>query len=220
MSTPRLVTALLVKDERDRYLERVLQRCLEFSDQVLVLDDGSTDGSPDLARELGCEVRIRDETGMWGREAPARAELWTWGAEAADDGWLLICDADQILHGDVRPLCWTTQYTAWAFPLFDIWNDERYYRADGFWQGYKIPRPWLFKPSTLREPSQWPDRGLHTGHCPLNFPLFCGIAPETVYWSHLGWLNSIHRQQKYERYMAKADSLTPFERAHVASILD
>src|SRR4051812_33501188 len=118
----RLVTALLVKDERERYLERVLRRCLEFSDQVLVLDDGSTDGSADLAVDLGCVVRVREGPAMWGQESPARSHLWSWGAAAADGGWLLICDADQILHGDPRPLCYSTSHTAWAWELYDCWD--------------------------------------------------------------------------------------------------
>ena len=107
-----LVTALLAKNEAGKYLERVLRRCHEFSDEVLVLDDGSTDETVAIARKLGCGVKLRQETGMWGNEAPARAELWDWGAEVAGDGWLLICDADMLLVGDPRPLTLTTQCTA------------------------------------------------------------------------------------------------------------
>lgn len=224
---PPLITALLVKDERARYLERVLRRCLEFSDHVLVLDDGSSDGSPDLARDLGCRVGIRTGETMWGAEAPARAELWQWGAEVAGErGWLLIADADQILHGDPRPLLQTTQHNAWAFPLYDCWNSETTFRADDFWQGYQVARPWLFKPSALREPPAWPARGLHTGHCPANYPLHCGIADSSIlsssslYWSHLAYVTPEHRREKYERYMSRADQLGPFELAHAKSILD
>ena len=103
---PKLVTALLVKNEADRYLRRVLQCCWKFSDAVLVLDDRSTDNSVQLAKDLNCQVRIRGSlTGeAWGKEALARAELWDWAAEEAGDGWVLICDADMLLHGDPRPL--------------------------------------------------------------------------------------------------------------------
>src|ERR1041385_9472163 len=88
MST--LISALLVKNEADRYLERVLRRCLEFSDKVLVLDDRSTDRSAQLATDLGCLVKGRSILAgdAWGKEAPARAELWDWASQEAGDGWM------------------------------------------------------------------------------------------------------------------------------------
>jgi hypothetical protein len=217
---PKLVTALLVRNEADKYLERVLTRCLQFSDQVLVLDDGSTDGSERLAWRLGCEVRQRTGQAMWGAEAPARAELWDWGAREAADDWLLIADADMLLHGDPRPLLQTQVHNAWAFVLYDLWNDERYYRCDGFWQGHRFPRPWLFRPKHLGfDVPKWPDRGLHTGHCPANAELKSGIANDLA-WLHLAYLSYPNRLRKRDSYLAKAHLLTPFEQAHAASVGD
>ena len=217
----RLVTALLVKDEADRYLEPVLRRCHEFSDEVLVLDDGSQDGSVEMARRLGCGVKRRDDTGMWGNEAPARAELWDWGARVAGEGWLLIADADMILYGDPRPLTMTTQCTAWAWPLFDCWNDPRFFRMDGYWQGHLHPRPWLFRPSALRETPVWPARGIHTGHMPHNFPLrACPIYDYSVYWMHLAYVRPDDRMKKHRQYLAQAHQLSAFERAHAESVAD
>ena len=223
MSTSRnLVTALLVKNEVDKYLERVLRRCLEFSDHVLVLDDGSTDGSDQLARDLGCEVRTRSETGMWGNESPARAELWDWAAEVAGDGWVLICDADMLLMGDPRPLCQSETVNAWAWILYDVWNDERYYRQDGYWQGHTVPRPWMFRPATLGyDVPAWPARGIHTGHCPINARLSVGVCDHaSVAWKHLAYLKKCDRVVKRDRYLAQANQLSPFERAHAESVGD
>lgn len=217
----RLVTALLVKNEADKYLEPVLRRCAEFSDEILMLDDGSTDGSVEMARRLGCGVRRRGETGMWGNEAPARAELWDWGAKVAGDGWLLICDADMLLVGDPRPLMLTTQCNAWAWPLFDCWNDLRYFRMDGYWKGHEFPRPWLFRPSALTDPPLWPARGIHTGHAPQNFPLrACPIYDYGVYWMHLAYIRPADRKRKHEQYLAQAHQLSAFERAHAESVAD
>lgn len=218
----RLITALLVKDEKDKYLERVLRRCHEFSSEVLVLDDGSTDGSAELAWKLGCGVRKRETTGMWGNESPARAELWDWGAQVAGDGWLLICDADMLLWGDPRPLTLTTQHNAWAWVLYDLWDSEQAYRADGYWVGHTAPRPWMFRPSRLGyEVPEWPERGIHTGHCPMNARLAAGVVgPDVLAWGHLAYLTKPNRLVKYQRYLAQSHQLSPFERAHAESVAD
>lgn len=222
----RLVTAILARNEAapDRYLARVIQRCQEFSDDVLVLDDNSTDDTYQVAWEHGCHVAKRHaDTAAWGAEAPARAQLWDIAANlAGDDGWVLVCDADMELRGDPRPLTLSWEVGAWAFPLVDMWGDD-VFRVDGPWgHGPRTPRPWLFRPSALREPPVWPDRGIHCGHAPSNFlqHVPCGIAPPDVFWLHWGWAQREHRVAKHAAYMAQAAQLTPFELQHAESILD
>ena len=217
-----LITAILAKNEQDNHLAEVLTRCGEFSDQILLLDDSSTDGTRDLAKRLGATVRSRKtEVVAWGTEAPARAELWDWMAKEAKDGWGLICDADMILHGDPLPYTKAWDCNAWAFILYDLWQDRNTYRSDTFWQGHTHPRPWLFRPSAV--PSdyqpQWPDRGLHTGHCPLNFPIVAGLATDLA-WYHLAYLTPEQRKKKHLSYMARKDQLTPAEVAHAESIIE
>lgn len=219
---PTLVTALLVRNEADRYLERVLKRCLEFSDKVIVLDDGSTDGSDRIAWRLGCEVRPWTGQTMWGCESPARAELWRWGAEEAGDGWLLVADADMELHGDPRPLTLSQHCNSWGFILYDLWDDEKLYRCDGYWKGHTAARPWLFRPSKMDcDPAIWPERGLHTGHCPQNSKILMGIAdPELYFWKHLSYLKRQDRLSKADKYLTQAHQLSPFELAHARSVGD
>lgn len=220
----RLVTALLVKDEADKYLRRVLDNALSFSDRVLLLNDNSHDATPKIAKEMGCQVRGRSvlKESAWGKEAPARAELFQWASHEAGDGWILIQDADQVLHGDPRPLMETWEANAWAWPLYDCWDSETQYRADGYWQGYKQARVWMVRPSMVPPDWKpvWGDRGLHCGHIPPNFPMAALIAPDSLYWLHLGWMREDHRVAKYARYKAEASQLSPQEFAHVESIMD
>ena len=234
-----LVTAILAKDEANRFLRPVLERCRSFSDTVLVLDDRSTDATPQIATELGCEVQTRSILAdpAWGKESSARQELWDWAAEVAGaDGWVLICDADMVLHGDPRPYTQSWEMNSWAWPLADLWDSDTTHRVDGPWaMGPRTPRPWLFKPSAAaglplqfgrpdamgRSASytpQWGDRGIHVGHCPGNFPLVCGVATDLL-WLHYAYLRPEDRQAKYQQYLSVQDQLSPFERAHAESII-
>ena len=220
----RLVTAILAKNEAapDRYLRRVIERAKEFSDAVLVLDDGSTDDTASVARDLGCIVETRSATPAWGAEAPARRELWERAALLADGGWVLICDADMELRGDPRPLTHSWGVASWAFPLVDLWNSEVTARVDGPWGfGPRTPRPWLFRPSALTGAAEWSTRGVHCGHAPANFDLAgpCGVADDLL-WLHFSFLRPEHRRAKYEAYMKVADQLSPFELAHARSVID
>src|SRR5437899_1513222 len=122
----KLVTAILVKNEEGRYLERVLARCSGFSDSILVLDDHSTDRTPEIAESFP-KVLLKHRPhadAAWGAESSARQELWERGAKLAKDGWLLICDSDMILHGDPRPLCLSWEAMSWAWTLRDLWDSE------------------------------------------------------------------------------------------------
>jgi hypothetical protein len=235
----KLVTAVLARNEGapDRYLRCVLKNALSFSDKVLLLDDNSQDNTREIALDLEVSVSKRPASvPAWGAERSARQELWEWGAKEAKDGWLLLMDADMVLHGDPRPLCLSWDCNAWAFSLWDLWDDEQHARVDQWWAGGPtMPRPWLFCPSrggdqplTFGPPDaigrkdwtpRWNDRGVHVGHCPQNFNLVCGIAPPDIYWLHYAYLKKEHRVQKYAQYLAVKDQLSEFELAHAASIL-
>lgn len=229
----RLVTAVLARNEAapDRYLKRVLERCAEFSDAILVLDDGSTDDTAQVARDCGAVVETRSGDGFWrpgGGETSARRELWERAAALAGDGWVLVCDADMLLVGDPRPLTLSWDAASWAWPLCDLWNSEDAFRVDGAWKfGPLTPRPWLFRPR-FAEFAQtpfdfaplWPESCIHSGHAPANWhehhPTF--VAPPDMYWKHLSYVKPEHRARKRAQYAAVADTLSPFQRAHAESI--
>lgn len=221
----KLVTAMLAKDEAEKYLRPVLERCLSFSDTVLLLDDHSHDNTPKIAREMGCLVKERSilKDPAWGNEAPARAELWDLAAKEAGDGWVLICDADMILEGNPRDLLDTWEVSVWAFVLWDCWDGEHQARVDGPWaMGPQVPRPWLFRPSVcIQGAPQWSTRGIHCGHAPMNLTGVVAIAPpETYYFRHLAYAKREDRVRKHAQYMEKAHLLSEFERMHAMSIAD
>lgn len=81
---------LIAKDEA-----AVIGRCLgslRGLDQVVVLDTGSSDGTPDIARSLGADVRLWEPPEPF-HFALARNEAM----RDAEHGWVLSVDADEIL---------------------------------------------------------------------------------------------------------------------------
>lgn len=218
---PRLITACMAKNEAGKFLRSALAAWSDFSDEVLLLDDGSTDDTLGIAKKAGARWRRRGAAGAWGAEAPARAELWNFACEWADAGdYILITDADQTPARDPRPLL-AAEPDAIAFPLYDLWSPNEY-RCDGFWQGHRTPRVWCVKRSDA-PPAGWQfgDRGVHCGHFPL------GLRTERVVYAptdfsllHYAYSTPALRAAKYAQYRTVADQLTPFERAHAESILD
>jgi glycosyltransferase involved in cell wall biosynthesis len=60
------ITVIIPCLNEEQGIERVLRRMPEFVDQVIVVDNGSTDRTSDVARSLGAEV-IREEVRGYGR---------------------------------------------------------------------------------------------------------------------------------------------------------
>lgn len=81
----KVTLCLIVKNEVEN-IERVLAQRNLF-DKVLVVDTGSTDGTQDLCRELGCEV----VDFQWIDDFAAARNVWF---ETVKDGWILWLDAD------------------------------------------------------------------------------------------------------------------------------
>ena len=82
---------------------------------------------------------------------------------------------------------------------------------------------WMVKPSAFGPDCrpQWPARGVHPGHIPVNAPLACGIAPPDAYWwEHWSYATPEQRKAKWQQYRQVADQLTLAERAHADSIMD
>lgn len=220
---PRIIGALLLRNEGapDRPLRHVLAALNAVCDDIVVLDDHSTDETPTICDEAGCLVYERSDEDLvaWGAEAAARESLWSLtNANCDPRDWILVADGDMVLHGDPEPYTWSREHNAVAWRLYDAWSETEY-RAGGFWVGHTTPRIWMVRAMPDFEP-RWDRDGLHVGHFPSNYPYTAAIDAMDVYWEHRAYATPAAREAKHAQYMAKADLLSPFERAHAASILD
>ena len=83
---PKLSVLILAKNE-----ERNIEDCInsvKFADEVLVIDDGSTDNTKEIAESLGARVVQRSMNGDWGGQQ-------TFAITEAQNPWVLFLDADE-----------------------------------------------------------------------------------------------------------------------------
>ena len=67
-----ICVAAMVKDEANSYFPSALAAWKQFSDHIIVLNDGSTDETESLCLSAGCHVINWDGSAAWGKETPPR----------------------------------------------------------------------------------------------------------------------------------------------------
>src|SRR5262245_56152778 len=85
---PAISVVIIAKDEADR-LTSCVESCRAFADEIVLVDGGSEDGTPELARSLGCSVHENE----WPGFGPQR----NFGAERGANDWIFWIDADEAV---------------------------------------------------------------------------------------------------------------------------
>jgi len=216
-----LNVATMVRNEMRRFWPKALEVWDDFSDSIVVLDDGSTDGTREAAQDAGAYI-IDDEdepNAAWGNESPKRKLLFEAAWEHTAEGdYIFFLDADMIPARNPRGLI-DEEGETFAFGLYDLWEPTRY-RDDSFWQAHHHPRSWMIKRTDEESPWEWNPRGIHCGHFPLDLRLsHIRYAPEDFSILHYAYVTPELRKSKYEQYQGVRKQLTDFEWAHVETIL-
>jgi glycosyltransferase involved in cell wall biosynthesis len=217
-----LIGAMLVRNEAGRYLERVLEQMRLICDKLIVLDDCSTDDTPEICRAYGAEVFYSDRS-YWGtNELRQRKFLWELATHEAKDGdWILCLDADEIIPSINLLLEKIKQAEqlgcdGLGFNLYDMW-DENHYRDDALWNAHT--RDWVmcvrYDP---KKDYRWRQTKLHCGRFPVNACNKVGSTGLAI--QHWGWSRPEDRKAKYLRYMRADPEGKNGSLLQYASILD
>jgi len=227
-----LIGAMLVRNESGRYLERVLEQMVGVCDRLVILDDASTDKTPDICLKIGVKcpqgVRvIHSRESLWGiNELEQRKRLWeaaTFGAVPGD--WILCLDADETIT-NIHLLPELINFVknslsdaeGIAFKLYDMW-DETHYRDDDSWNAHT--RDWVM--CVKYDPNKeyiWRDTPLHCGRFPINAhgDIVAGHSGMAI--QHWGWSRAPDREAKYKRYMEADPEGKSGNLAQYQSIMD
>jgi glycosyltransferase involved in cell wall biosynthesis len=195
---------MIVKNEEHRYLRRVLESVREYIDSAVIIDDGSTDNTVLLCKEVlsGIPLKIiENKESIFQNEWKIRELQWL-ETIAANPDWILFLDADEIFEDSAksafREMITDKNCDVYLFRLYDMW-DETHYREDAFWSAHKIYRPFM-----MRYQKNFTYTFLHANQ-------HCGRVPANIFelnyqlsnlrLKHYGWAKPEDRLAKYNRYM-------------------
>lgn len=229
----KLVAGLIVKNERTRYLPECIGHLLEFVDQIVVVDDGSTDGTGEWLDDNAKgwdRIRVHHldpEDGFFaGHEGRKRQQLLTHTLNELPD-WVLNIDADEFVTdgGLVRGYIEETNQgrLAGTLPMEEVWKADKswlHIREDGGWRPHPVPCLWSASLSGMRGRAlQISNRALACGREPEAVRRYFGKArPTGASILHFGWTNQAARQARYDRYV-EADGGRFHRNAHLGSIM-
>lgn len=200
----KVTLSMLVRNEADRYLRRVLEHAASYVDSAVIVDDGSTDNSVQVCREALQGIPHQIVTlaqSQFHREHQLRRKQWELTVATRPD-WILNLDADERfedrIRTEIRSVINQDQFDMVGFRLYDMW-DEEHYREDQYWQAHQIYRPFLVRyvPGMSDE---WQETDQHCGRFPKSIAMLSSVGSQ-VRLQHYGWANPVDRRRKYDRYM-------------------
>lgn len=199
----KLTLSMVVKNEENRYLKRVLQSAKEYIDEAVIIDDGSTDRTVDIIKETLRDIKvtiIQNTESVFSTEWKLRRQQWEETIKTNPD-WILFLDADEIFEDkfnvEVRALLADKSVDVYSFRLYDMWSEDKY-REDRYWNAHKSFRPFLIRYQKNFQ-YKFNERNQHCGRMPENVT----ELPQKISnlrLKHYGWSKKEDRVFKYERY--------------------
>ncbi len=199
----KITLSMIVKNEEFRYLKQMLNNLKDHIDEAVIIDDGSSDNTVNLCREILKDIPlhiIQNEKSLFASEIELRKKQWNETIKTNPD-WILNLDADEILEDEFlnksQEIINNISYDFYCFRLYDMWN-ETHYREDEYWNSHSSYRPFLmrYQPDFIYK---WNEKPQHCGRFPMNTSSF-PTATSEFRVKHFGWATKQDREEKYKRY--------------------
>lgn len=198
----KLIIGICVYNEEHRFLEKCLKNMREITDNLIIIDDGSTDNSYNIAAKYATELF---QTNHWynENESKLRMKLWNECSKIGEEGdYIFINDADEIFTKN------STEHfqeefekaiylnaEGIGFYRYEMWNETQY-RHDGklWFSGICI------RCAKLRKnfPYLWKNWKIHGGSIPLNS--YTNYYPAKLQLQHWAYSTPELRAEKIRFY--------------------
>ncbi|WP_282935951.1 glycosyltransferase [Paenibacillus sp. RC67] len=200
----KLTLSMIVRNESERYLPRVLASLKHMIDEAVIIDDGSTDNTVNMVRDTlsGLPLRlVENQQSTFSNEVILRRQQWEETIQT-NPSWILNLDADEMFednfHEQLDDILKQQEHDAIYFRLYDMWN-EKQYRSDSYWYAHQNYRPFLIRYREDME-TKWRDTPQHCGRFPESINQL-SYTCHSARIKHYGWARAEDRLAKYKRYM-------------------
>jgi hypothetical protein len=142
----KLTAGIRVKNG-ERFAEECLRDLSEYVDEIVILDDGSTDKTIEICRSFPKVTSVvRWEKDFFHEGIDRNVVLAL--AKNTNPDWILFPDIDEVFEDrfkrEVRTMMEAPDVGVYAFLFCHFWRDRTHYRVDGKWgretHGFPIPR--------------------------------------------------------------------------------
>jgi GT2 family glycosyltransferase len=200
---PHFVGALRIKNEAAQITE-VLEGALALCEQVVVFDDHSTDGTPQLCVRFAPRVTLHRSPFNGLDEARDKNHLLAI-LKTMDPDWVLWIDGDEVLErrgpARLRAVAADPAVAIVSLRIAYLWDDPSRVRIDGIYGRFRRPSAFRLSGQPLADLRFEPTRhggNLHCGNVPS------GLRGTTraldVRLKHYGYLKPEQREAKHRWY--------------------
>lgn len=191
---------LRVRDEA-RWIERCVSSILPLCDEVIILDDHSTDGTPELCKALR---KTTVYPSAFDGLNEARDKNFLLGiVELAKPDWIIAIDGDEVLAPGCEAALLKAMQGQWpclSLRVRYLWDREDQVRTDGVYGDFH--RESVFRPDGSRFTTNGNGGNFHCGNVPAFIRQRRAVLHD-VSLLHFGYMHKADRERKYCWYNAR-----------------
>jgi O-antigen biosynthesis protein len=205
-----IIAALRVKNEA-RWISRVLKSIQPVCERIIILDDHSTDSTPEICEALGAQVIRSPFQGL--NESRDKDFLLTesfkhipvrYHGRLDSPYWMLAVDGDEELVANDQPLVQhlvkNPAIHCYALRILYLWDDPQQWRVDGVYRDFRRPSlVRLINPAFRYKTTPWGNgANFHCSSIPQEMLHYA--RPSDARLLHWGYIDRDLRLRKYHWY--------------------
>lgn len=204
-----IIGLLRVKNEA-RWIDRVVRAIKPICAATVILDDHSTDGTPDICRRAGALVldsqfetcdESRDKDFLLTHAYSYVPEEYSRGNPASPYWGLLIDGDEELVTSDLAKvdlLSRRMECHSFSFDILYLWDQINMVRVDGVYRNFRRPSMFRLMNKRFRFLKTPFGANFHCSSIPQE--MLHGSRPSGARLLHYGYLHAEDRLRKYEWY--------------------